>query len=91
MSKEPVIVAPSRVRCARCNRFVFRGSVCKCCEPRVSFVPQTDGTLGMTGDGYAAPKLGGASTLGSPLTARPMWRKDEDGHTSSVDAIPGAP
>ncbi len=88
MSKQSVIVAPSRVRCTRCNRFVFRGSICKCREACVSFVPQTDGTLGMTGDGYAAPRLGGASSLGSSLTARPTWRRDEDGNTSSVDAIP---
>ncbi len=90
MSKQSVIVAPSRVRCARCNRFVFRGSVCKCREPRTSHVPLYDGTLGATGDGYARPRLGGASTLGAALTARPMWRRDEDGHTSSIDAIPGA-
>ncbi len=90
MSKNPAVVVSSRVRCTRCNRFVFRGATCKCREARAAYVPLVDGTLGPVNNKPLRRQLGGASTLGSPLTARPKWRADHDGNTSSIDGITGA-
>ncbi len=84
MLKEPVIVAPSRVRCARCNRFVFRGSVCRCQKMTKPYDPFFNGTLGIPSARRPhedAPDY---------LTAQPRWPENVDGNTSSIGVIKGA-
>ena len=47
MSSNPVVpvTQSSRVRCARCSRFVFRGDACRCTRPAVVYEPATDGVM----------------------------------------------